>query len=289
MENPLVSIIIPVFNGSNYLRESIESALNQTYRNIEVIVINDGSNDEGLTEKIALSYEDKIRYYSKENGGVSSALNLGINEMCGDWFSWLSHDDLYNETKIERQIYELKKSMNEKAIIITGSKQIDKDGNYIKNNRRFFKKHYSGDEMFKLLFSGKSLNGCALLIPKTALLNSDLFDENFKFIQDWKMWVKLSLKRYDFIYINEYLVDSRIHAEQQTIKIKNVSIIEVNSFINDLIEKLPSEISKDKLLSILKYNKCDKIRYLLYYLKGRVYILLISIYRYLHDKRFRII
>jgi glycosyltransferase involved in cell wall biosynthesis len=76
--NPKVSIIIPVYNGSNFLKEAIDSAIAQTYKNIEIIVINDGSSDNGATEKIAKSYGDKIRYFKKENGGVATALNLGI-------------------------------------------------------------------------------------------------------------------------------------------------------------------------------------------------------------------
>ena len=66
--NPKVSIVIPVYNGRNYMRDAIDSALAQTYKNIEVIVINDGSNDNGETDKIAKSYGNRIRYFSKENG-----------------------------------------------------------------------------------------------------------------------------------------------------------------------------------------------------------------------------
>ena len=102
--NPLVSIVIPVYNGSKFLGEAIQSALNQTYKNVEVIVVNDGSNDNDKTEQIALSFKKKIRYFKKENGGVSSALNLGIRKMKGDFFSWLSHDDLYDSQKIKMQI-----------------------------------------------------------------------------------------------------------------------------------------------------------------------------------------
>ena len=71
------------------MREAIDSALAQTYERVEVIVVNDGSTDG--TEQIALSYGERIRYFRKENGGVSSALNLGIKEMKGEYFSWLSH------------------------------------------------------------------------------------------------------------------------------------------------------------------------------------------------------
>ena len=80
--HPLVSIVIPVYNGANYMREAIDSALAQTYKNIEVIVVNDGSTDN--TDEIAKSYGDKIRYFKKENGGVATALNLGIREMRGE-------------------------------------------------------------------------------------------------------------------------------------------------------------------------------------------------------------
>ena len=83
--NPKVSIVIPVFNGSNYLKEAIDSALAQTYKNIEIIVVNDGSDDKGETEKIAKSYGSKIKYFKKENGGVATALNFGIKKMTGKY------------------------------------------------------------------------------------------------------------------------------------------------------------------------------------------------------------
>ena len=101
---PLVSIIIPVYNGDLYLKEAIQSCLNQTYSNIEIIVVNDGSTDGGKSAQIAKEFEGQIRYFEKENGGVSSALNYGISKMRGEWFSWLSHDDLYLPEKIEKQI-----------------------------------------------------------------------------------------------------------------------------------------------------------------------------------------
>ena len=87
MYQPKISIVIPAYNASNYLAEAIDSALAQTYPNVEIIVVNDGSKDDGATERIALSYGDKIRYFSKENGGSSSALNTGIANMTGEWFS----------------------------------------------------------------------------------------------------------------------------------------------------------------------------------------------------------
>ncbi len=102
--NPFVSIVIPVYNGANYLREAIESALGQTYPDVEVIVVNDGSNDGGKTRDVALSFGNRIRYLEKTNGGVATALNLGVREMRGELFAWLSHDDVYYPEKIARQV-----------------------------------------------------------------------------------------------------------------------------------------------------------------------------------------
>ena len=115
-DKPLVSIIIPVYNGSNYMREAIDSALAQTYENFEVIVVNDGSTDGGKTERIALSYGNRIRYYHKENGGVATAMNFGIHEMKGEYFSWLSHDDIFYPDKIKIQMEAIRESGNPTTI-----------------------------------------------------------------------------------------------------------------------------------------------------------------------------
>ena len=78
--SPKVSIVIPVYNGADLLSQAIDSALAQTYFPIEILVVNDGSGDGGATERIALSYGEKVRYFSKANGGVASALNFAIQE-----------------------------------------------------------------------------------------------------------------------------------------------------------------------------------------------------------------
>ena len=122
---PKVSIVIPVYNGSNYMREAIDSALAQTYENIEIIVVNDGSSDNGDTERIALEYGDRIRYFHKENGGVSSALNYGISQMTGEYFSWLSHDDVYHPEKISHQIKSLSVAEEEGSVALCAHCFID--------------------------------------------------------------------------------------------------------------------------------------------------------------------
>jgi len=105
---PVISIIIPVYNGANYLGDAIDSALEQSDKHFEIIVVNDGSTDGGKTESIAKSYGNKIRYYKKKNGRVASALNYGIKRMKGDWFAWLSHDDIYLPNKVKDELLAIK-------------------------------------------------------------------------------------------------------------------------------------------------------------------------------------
>ncbi len=118
MFNPKVSIIIPVYNGSDFVWEAIDSAINQDYENIEILVINDWSCDNGKTEKIVKSYGNKVIYIPKKNGGVATALNLWIEKMSGDYFSWLSHDDLYMKDKVSTQVKALSKIDNKEDVIL---------------------------------------------------------------------------------------------------------------------------------------------------------------------------
>jgi glycosyltransferase involved in cell wall biosynthesis len=103
----LVTIVIPVFNGADFLASAIDSALAQSWPEIEVLVVDDGSDDGGRTRAIIESYGARIRLHSKSNGGVATALNAGLAEMRGRWFSWLSHDDLYHPRKVENQLFAL--------------------------------------------------------------------------------------------------------------------------------------------------------------------------------------
>ena len=219
--NPMVSIIIPVYNGANYLMEAIDSALAQTYKNIEIIVVNDGSNDDGATEKIAKSYGEKIRYFSKENGGVSSALNYGIQQMRGEWFSWLSHDDLYTPQKVEHSI----KALNrcdlreiEKVVVYTDGILVRSDGSKIKNFKRYFKEQrtYLGEEAAYAIACNGVLCGCCLLIHKTAFDKIGLFDESLRYSQDALMWYSLFLNGYDVYYSQNKDVFGRVHKLQVT-------------------------------------------------------------------------
>jgi glycosyltransferase involved in cell wall biosynthesis len=202
--SPKVSIVIPVYNGSNYLHQAIDSALAQTYANVEVIVVNDGSNDNGKTEAIAKSYRDKIRYFSKANGGVASALNFGIKEMKGDYFSWLSHDDLYYLEKIEEQIDFLRSFEGNDVIVYSDYDLIDEYSELI---HEVSIPHYEPNQFVYELLKCSFLHGCTLLVPRICFDTIGVFDEILATTQDYQLWVRMS-KIYDFVHLPKRLVST---------------------------------------------------------------------------------
>lgn len=234
--NPLVSIIIPVYNGKHYMQEAIDSVISQTYKNVEVIVVNDGSTDN--TDEIARSYGDKIRYFKNENGGVATALNFGINNMRGEYFSWLSHDDVYYENKIEKQIEELNKLDNKTTILYSNYQLIDELSHILDetNYSKFFpiyKLHYP---LFPLL--NGTINGCTLLIPKICFEQIGLFDTKLKTSQDYDLWYKM-FPYYKIRFMEEALIKSRIHDSQgsKTVSAKKESDMLWISMVNELSEE----------------------------------------------------
>lgn len=248
--NPLVSIIIPVYNGSNYLKEAIESALKQTYKNIEVIVVNDGSNDNGLTKKVADGFKKKIRYYEKENGGVSSALNYGISKMKGEYFAWLSHDDLIAPTHIQNLVDFISIEGNDKCIPFSSFKIVDENGT-LKVNETIIAELHCFDYKTSVLKNEYTLlqgeiNGGSVLIPKIAFDKYGLFSETQRITQERDMWARL-IKEYKFINIPYDTAIIRSHSKQVTntnpkIKIetdeKNLEIIK--NLSKEVINRLES-------------------------------------------------
>lgn len=263
---PLISIVIPAYNASNYLAEAIDSALAQTYKNIEIIVVNDGSQDNDATRNVALSYGDKIRYFEKENGGSSSAINIGIANMTGEWFSWLSHDDLYVPEKIEKQVaYISLLNIGEteifKHVLFSASELIDANGylihacNIKKANRlaskveSFSHNGYLIAEPTEYLF-----HGCSCLVHKYAFEDVGYFDERLRLLNDMDFWYRLYSAGYKVHYIPEVLVQGRVHSKQVS---KSVGYsyhnIEQDMFWNRSLDWLLKNYPEDEFL--FKYGR----------------------------------
>ena len=314
MYKPLVSIIIPVYNGSNYLTEAIESALSQTYENIEIIIVNDGSTDNKATENIALSYKEKIRYIYKENGGVSSALNEGIKHMRGEWFSWLSHDDLYTPDKIEKQIRLISNVEKEKFnyIPLCTFKLIDKDGKNVPFPNKCLTGTFSGKEMMEKFFDGYGINGCALLLSKKMIDKCGDFDVSLKYVQDIDYWFKVMFQQSKFICTKDIMVKNRVHDKQTTTLYPNLYYVEreiigervVNQMLNNyslyrkqLIkflylsmktnDKKTANLIKMELISLGDLNMKIIFQANLYKIRGRIKLTIKKIYQFLFLNRLR--
>lgn len=249
MFNPKISIIIPVYNWSNYLYEAIESALVQTYKNIEILVINDGSNDNWETEKVALSFGNKINYIYKENWWVATALNLWIKKASWEYISWLSHDDLYHPNKIKEAVLLLNK-LDWKNIIFNDYELIDKDKKTINILKSPTKKE---DIFFKLISNKFALNWCTLLIPKKAFLEVWFFDKDLKTTQDYNMWIRMIKWWYRFVNLPIVLTKYRIHENQDSIKKKELFYKEIKDAQKFVLNNFSLEELKNN--SWFKYNK----------------------------------
>lgn len=219
LSDPMVSIVIPVYNGADFLREAIESALNQTYARIEVIVVNDGSTDGGKTEQIAASYGSRIRYVNRPNGGVAAALNTGIQVMAGDFFSWLSHDDLYYPRKVEAQVAFLNHESVPCAMLYSDFDIIDADSQ--RTGTCKIPAVLAADPLLAILST--IVHGCSTLIARAIFRSVGLFDERLRTTQDNDMWLRIHRHGFPILHIPEVLIGSRQHAGQGNRKLSEVS------------------------------------------------------------------
>jgi len=217
---PLVSIIIPAYNASNYLAEAIDSALAQTYKNIEILVINDGSPDDGKTKAVSLSYGDKIRYFEKENGGCASALNYGFDVMHGEWFSWLSHDDLYLPDKIKYMFKALEANRldPDNTVLVCDTLLINGEGREVPCPFKQTRGLLSPEKAFAETLVVKTFNGCGMLIPKKVIDRTGYFITDYKHQLDREYWMRIAVGGSSFFVVDKPLVKSRVHNAQITVR-----------------------------------------------------------------------
>ena len=241
-----VSIVIPVYNGSNFLKEAIDSAVSQSYNNKEIIVVNDGSDDGGKVERIARSYNDSINYYEKKRGGVSSALNYGIKRMSGNFFAWLSHDDIYERNKIEKQLGFLKLKGIEACY--TKVNIINRDGKVIGKDKSNW---YPRKKAIIKILKRNYINGSSVMMTNKCLEKTGLFNEDLLFTQDNEMWIRI-LQNYEMGLLNDFLIKYRFHKDQGTIKKGKVVKNEAQRMYKEIFDKI--------IIEELIINKKEKNR-----------------------------
>jgi glycosyltransferase involved in cell wall biosynthesis len=202
---PRVSVIVPTYNQDKYLGFCIDSILNQTYRDFELIVVDDGSTD--TTQEIVAKYNANVRYIHKQNGGTPSALNAGIRVANGEYLAWLSSDDLYLPNKLEKQIAQLSEC-SEIKVLHTAFYLVDTNGNVIR--KVVFSQDVFSDFSPVKLMKHNTINGSSILFHRECIERVGLFDESIHGTEDWDMWIRMACY-YKFGYLSEPLISYRWH------------------------------------------------------------------------------
>lgn len=209
MPPPLVSVIIPVFNGQNYLGDAIDSVLSQNYL-LECLVIDDGSMDN--TACIAKSFTNTVKYIYKTNGGVSSARNVGLKHAKGEFVAFLDHDDLMLPGAIEEKVNKL--LSNKMCVLSHSNIQIIEQGPIVSNNWSI--NPYPTENppptgaILQYLFNANYIITSTVIIKKDVINKIGYFDENISHGEDYEYWLRLAFIG-EFEYVNKPLTIYRRH------------------------------------------------------------------------------
>ncbi|MFH1985710.1 MAG: glycosyltransferase [Pseudomonadota bacterium] len=239
-----VSVVIPTYNCEKFLQKAINSVLSQTYSNIEIIVVDDGSTDN--TKEMVNNIESNIlRYYYQDNSGPGSARNHGIEKALGSYISFLDADDYFHPENIEYKINIFENNPNIEWLF-SDVVFVDTVGNEICLGSEYFKNDYTSNKfkekkIFKaLLESGNFINTSGIIVRRNCFKNIGMFDENQLLHQDYLQWLRLSYAYPNFIYIKKPLS----YMTRRTTSWGNIG---VKSFIErlKLYEKIENEFSRE--------------------------------------------
>ena len=203
-----VSIIIPTFNRAQYVCEAIDSVLAQTFKDHEIIVVDDGSTDN--TSEVLKIYGDQIRCFSQKNRGLSAARNLGMSLSRGEYIAFLDDDDVWLPEKLEKQVQILDNSP-ELGFVCSEA--------YVFNNDKQILEHWKrgrhNQETFESLFEENFVSVLTVVMRRRCFEEIGDFDESLIFSEDYDYWLRLSLK-YKFQYMNIPLAKYRFHNNQMS-------------------------------------------------------------------------
>lgn len=250
MKKPLVSVIIPNYNYAKYVGEAIDSALNQTYENLEIIVVDDGSKDN--SREILESYGDKIKVIFQENAGVSAARNNGVKNSNGKYIAFLDADDIWFSEKIAKQVNVLEKN-EDVGLVDVGLEEFDNNGNIISSRLDGLSGWVSNE--FLLLERSVVLGAASgMMLPRKVFDEVGGFDLNLLTSADWDFCYRVN-RLYKIKFIPEVLIRYRNHGTNMH---SNVKRMEREMFYG--FEKAFSENSSDiQTIKQRSYSNLHKI------------------------------
>ncbi|MBU7582200.1 MAG: glycosyltransferase [Nostoc sp. TH1S01] len=201
---PKISVIIPTYNSEKTIKTTVDSVLNQSFTNFELIVINDGSTD--LTLEIISQIQDsRLKVFSFENAGGNVSRNRGLQQATGEFVSFLDADDVWTPDKLASQFKALQDNVDAK-VAYSWTDYIDEHGQFLVSGNHIT---VNGDVYERLLISNFLENGSNPLIYKEALVELGGFDESLSAAQDWDMWLRLAAK-YSFICVPKVQILYRV-------------------------------------------------------------------------------
>ena len=288
----LISIIVPIYNVEKYLRQCLDSNQDQSYQNFECLLINDGSPDNSADIcKEYVSKDPRFRYIEKENGGVSSARNLGLEHSKGEYITFIDSDDWVDSDYLE-VLY--KSLTDEKAdVAVSTYKQFNMDDNnyYVHSYQRGYeKKIFTGPELIDEFIALDTFDHsyrfvCGKLVRK-CLLDKIAFNEKTTLGEDMEFWLKLYLISNKIVYVNRdsyvYRVDnvnrhfglekirSDIQQRLNFISFLAVRGIDISKYVNSCLSVIKHQV--ERLKESPEYDTYGTIRWLhevIFLLEGR--------------------
>ncbi len=203
---PKVSVVIPAYNAERFVAKAIDSVLNQTYRDYEIIVVDDGSTDNTL--EVLKSYGDKVRYVRQSNKGASAARNTGIRHANGKYIAFLDADDVWFSQKLEKQV----KVLDERPEfgLVYSNVEFPSRQNGVVQTQFDLKRPYSGKILSKLIVMN-AIPTSTVVARKECFEKVGLFDESLVASEDHDMWIRIAT-RYDATYLEDPLMMNGLHS-----------------------------------------------------------------------------
>jgi glycosyltransferase involved in cell wall biosynthesis len=210
-QDPLVSVILPVYNGAEFVGDALKSALSQTYRHIEIIAVDDGSTDgtSAVLELYALR-DSRIRVLTQANGGVARARNRGMAEARGDFIAPLDADDLWEPTKIDRQMQRMLAAGNEAGFVYSWWVWIDQSGKVLDRSPRWMFEGRTFETLLQINFTG---NASVPLFRRHCVEEAGGYNEQLAATgaggcEDWELVLRVA-ERYAAAVVPEILIGYR--------------------------------------------------------------------------------
>lgn len=207
----LVSVIIPTYNMSQYVPLAIRSVLEQTYQDLEVIVIDDGSTDDTQEAIQEFSSDSRFRYESQENGGPAKARNKGIRLARGQWIAFNDADDVWYPQKLQKQVA-LFGSRPDLGVVVSDCDRIDERGKKIPAPKKY---RYQGSRLYEQLLLENFIPMCTTVVTRTCFEQLGGFDETLRRAEDYDFWLRLSVSN-TIGYVDEPLAAHRKWTSQLT-------------------------------------------------------------------------